>query len=42
MLLELALESRADFLVTGNTNDFVISSYEQTKILTPREYLALS
>ena len=42
MLLELALESRADFLVTGNTNDFVIPGYEQTRILTPREYLELS
>jgi putative PIN family toxin of toxin-antitoxin system len=42
MLLELAQESRADYLITGNTNDFVISSHEQTRIVTPREYLELS
>ena len=42
MLLELALESKADFLVTGNTNDFVIPNYEQTRILTPKEYFELS
>ena len=41
MLLELAQESKADFLITGNINDFVIPSYKQTKILTPREYLEL-
>lgn len=39
ILLELAQESRADFLITGNTNDFVITSYKQTAILTPKEYL---
>ncbi|MCL2304699.1 MAG: putative toxin-antitoxin system toxin component, PIN family [Planctomycetaceae bacterium] len=42
MLLELALESNADFLVTGNTNDFMISSYLRTRILTPKEYFELS
>jgi predicted nucleic acid-binding protein len=42
MLLELAQESEADFLVTGNTNDFVIPSYQQTRILTPKEYFELS
>ena len=41
MLLELAQESKADFLITGNTNDFVIPNYKQTKILTPKEYLEL-
>ena len=41
MLLELALESQADFLVTGNTNDFMISGYGRTRILTPKEYLEL-
>jgi putative PIN family toxin of toxin-antitoxin system len=38
MLLELALECRADFLVTGNSNDFTFSRYGKTKIVTPREY----
>ena len=42
MLLELALESQADFLVTGNTKDFVIPCYGQTRILTPKEYFELS
>jgi putative PIN family toxin of toxin-antitoxin system len=41
MLLELALESKADFLVTGNTNDFAISTFRQTGILTPKEYFEL-
>lgn len=38
MLLELALECKADFLITGNTNDFTFSNYKKTKIVTPREY----
>ena len=37
-LLELADECKADFLVTGNTNDFTIKKYKRTKIVTPREY----
>ncbi|MBX2966741.1 MAG: putative toxin-antitoxin system toxin component, PIN family [Cyclobacteriaceae bacterium] len=37
-LLELADESKADFLITGNTNDFTIQKYKRTKIVTPREY----
>jgi putative PIN family toxin of toxin-antitoxin system len=36
--LELALECNADFLITGNTNDFTMSSFGQTKIVTPKEY----
>jgi hypothetical protein len=38
MLLELAQECKADFLVTGNTNDFVIKAHKKTRIVTPREY----
>lgn len=38
MLLELAQECKADFLVTGNSNDFTISRYKKTKIVSPREY----
>ncbi len=36
--LELAFESKADFLITGNTGDFTIKKYKRTKILTPKEY----
>ena len=37
-LLELAQECKADFLITGNTNDFTIKRYKSTKIVTPKEY----
>lgn len=36
--LELALEAKADFLITGNTNDFTIPEIGVTKIVTPRTY----
>lgn len=38
MILELAEESNADFIITGNTNDFTMSAYKSTKIVTPKEY----
>jgi putative PIN family toxin of toxin-antitoxin system len=38
MLLELADICSADFLITGNTNDFTFSQYKKTKIVTPKEY----
>jgi putative PIN family toxin of toxin-antitoxin system len=38
MILELAEECQADFVITGNTSDFTFSTYKQTKIVTPREY----
>jgi putative PIN family toxin of toxin-antitoxin system len=38
MILELADESGADFIVTGNTKDFTFDSYKQTKIVSPKEY----
>lgn len=37
-LLELADESDADFLITGNTNDFTLTNYKKAKIVTPKEY----
>jgi len=37
-LLELAEESKADFLITGNTNDFTIKTFRNTRIVTPKEY----
>ncbi len=41
MLLELALECKADFLVTGNTNDFTIVKYRKTRVVVPRDYWEL-
>jgi uncharacterized protein len=37
-LLELAEISEADFLITGNSNDFKITSYKKTKIMSPKDY----
>ena len=37
-LLELADESEADFLITGNTNDFTFSNYGKTQIVIPKDY----
>ena len=38
ILLELADESKANFLITGNANDFVISKYKETLIISPVDY----
>lgn len=38
MLLEIADVCSANFLITGNTTDFVFQTYKQTKIVTPKEY----
>jgi putative PIN family toxin of toxin-antitoxin system len=38
MVLELAHECEADFIITGNTTDFTFPTYQQTKIITPKEY----
>jgi putative PIN family toxin of toxin-antitoxin system len=35
-LLELADESDADFLITGNHADFTMTHYKNTRILSPR------
>jgi uncharacterized protein len=37
-LLELADECHADFLITGNTNDFTMPKYKETRIVTPKDY----
>ncbi len=37
-LLELTEECNADYLITGNTNDFTITKYKKTKIVSPKEY----
>jgi len=36
--LELAQISKADFIITGNTNDFTMEKFNETKIITPKEY----
>ena len=38
MILELADECEADFIITGNSNDFTFLGYKKTKILNPKEY----
>ena len=38
MILELADEADADFIITGNTTDFSFPTYRQTRIITPRIY----
>ena len=38
MILELADECEADFIITGNSTDFIFPIYKQTKILTPKDY----
>lgn len=37
-ILELAEECNANFIVTGNTNDFTFTEYRKTQILTPKGY----
>ena len=40
-LLELAETCNADFLITGNKNDFTMIEYKGTKIVSPKEYWTL-
>ena len=37
-LLELAESCQADYIVTGNTRDFIMSNYKGTKIIAPKEF----
>ena len=37
-LLELADESNADFIITGNKNDFTFPLYKNTQIVSPKEF----
>jgi len=39
MILELVDECFADYIITGNTNDFTFSMYKQTKIVKPKDYV---
>ena len=36
--LELSVYAKADYLITGNTNDFTEDKYENVDIVTPREF----
>jgi uncharacterized protein len=38
IILELADECSADFIITGNTTDFTFPTYKQTKIVTPKQF----
>lgn len=38
MILELADKCLADFIITGNKNDFTFSTFKKTKIVSPKEY----
>ena len=37
-LLELAVEANTEYLITGNTKDFVMDYYKNTKIVSPKDY----
>ena len=37
-LLELADESNADFLITGNSVDFMMTHYKNTRVMSPRDF----
>ena len=36
--IELAVFSKANFIITGNTNHFTIEEYKGVKIITPKDY----
>jgi uncharacterized protein len=38
MILELADECAANFIITGNTTDFTFPMYKKTRIVTPNNY----
>ncbi len=37
-ILELAKISEADFIITGNTNDFTMNTFGKSKVVSPKEY----
>jgi len=39
--LECAIEARADYLITGNTNHFPFKKYRETAIVMPKEFIDL-
>lgn len=38
MILELADECLADYIITGNSTDFTFPTYKNTKIVSPKEF----
>jgi len=40
-ILELADVCQADYIITGNTNDFTFPTYKDTKIVNPKTYWLL-
>jgi putative PIN family toxin of toxin-antitoxin system len=38
MFIELAVEAEAGYIVTGNTNDFIIKTYKGISICSPKEF----
>jgi putative PIN family toxin of toxin-antitoxin system len=40
-LLECALESEADYLITGNTRHFPFKKIQETQIISPRDFIDL-
>jgi putative PIN family toxin of toxin-antitoxin system len=40
-LLELAETCHAKFLITGNSNDFLMRKYKKTRIISPKEFWEL-
>jgi hypothetical protein len=36
--IELAVEAFASYIVSGNTNDFIISEFRGIKIYTPKQF----
>ena len=37
--LECAVEAEAEFLITGNSNDFSFESFREIRIVSPREFV---
>ncbi|HME44723.1 MAG TPA: putative toxin-antitoxin system toxin component, PIN family, partial [Syntrophorhabdales bacterium] len=37
--VQSALDARADFLVTGNTKHFLLKKFQNTRVVTPREFV---
>ena len=40
-LLELAESCKTQYLITGNTNEFTMTEYKGTKIVTPKEFFEI-
>ena len=36
--IELVVEAQAEYIITGNSNDFTIKEYQGTYICSPKEF----